>query len=335
MRHIGKYGGGGFDFLSAVLAVEYIARTCAALALSFVTHIILCTDTLFRHSNEEQRMKYLPRLCSGENIGALAITEPNAGSDATGIQLSAVKKGNGYVLNGTKMFITNGPIADIFVVYAKTDKSKKAKGITAFIVERDFGGFSVSKHLEKIGHRGSPTSEIVFEDCFVPEENLLGEYNQGVAVMMSGLDRERTAIAGIPLGIAQNSLDLSVKYASEREQYGQPIGNFQFIQGKLADMFTKVEASRLLIYKAASIANKRPKGGKGTVIHKYAASALLFAGEVATQASMDALQIHGGYGYTLEYPVNRLFREGKLWDIAAGTAEMRRIIIARELLMEV
>ena len=330
-----KYGGGGFDFLSAVLSVEYIARVCAALALSFVTHIILCTDTLFRHASEEQRMKYLPRLCSGENIGALAITEPNAGSDATGIQLSAIKKGDGYVLNGTKMFITNGPIADIFVVYAKTDKTKKAKGITAFIVEKNFGGFSVSKHLEKIGHRGSPTSEIVFEDCFVPDENLLGELNRGVAVMMSGLDRERTAIAGIPLGIAQNSLELSVKYASEREQYGQPIGNFQFIQGKLADMFTKVEASRLLIYKAATIAGKKVKGGKGTVIHKYAASALLFAGEVATQASMDALQIHGGYGYILEYPVNRLFREGKLWDIAAGTAEMRRIIIARELLMEV
>lgn len=329
-----QYGGGGFDLLAAVLATEQMARVCAAVSLSYVAHAILCTDTLYRHANEEQRKKYLPRLCSGENVGALALTEPNAGSDAVGIQTTATKKENAYFLNGTKMFITNGPIADVFVVYTKTDKAKGAKGISAFIVEKTFPGFSVSRQLEKMGNRGSPTGELVFEDCRVPQENLLGEENRGVAVMMSGLDRERAAVAGLPLGIAGNALELSLKYAKERVQFGQPIGNFQLVQAKLADMYTQLEAARLLTYKAAIAADQKERGGKGTQMHKLAAAAVLFAGEVATRAALDALQIHGGYGYMLEYPVNRIYRDVKLYEIGAGTSEIRRVVIARELLSE-
>jgi isovaleryl-CoA dehydrogenase len=329
-----EYGGGGFDLLSAVLATEQVARVCAAVSLSYVAHVILCTDTLYRHATEEQRRKYLPGLCNGKNIGALALTEPNAGSDAVGIQTTATKKGDAYLLNGTKMFITNGPIADVFVVYTKTEKAKGAKGISAFIVEKAFPGFSVSRHLEKMGNRGSPTGELVFEDCSVLRENLLGEENRGVAVMMSGLDRERSAVAGLPLGIAQSALELSIKYAKERVQFNQPIGNFQLVQGKLADMYTQLEAARLMSYKAAVAADQKERGGKGTKIHKLAAAALLFAGEVATRAALDALQIHGGYGYMLEYPVNRLYRDVKLYEIGAGTSEIRRIVIARELLNE-
>ncbi len=329
-----QYGGGGFDLLAAVLATEQMARVCAAVSLSYVAHTILCTDTLYRHANEEQRKKYLPRLCSGEHVGALALTEPNAGSDAAGIQTTATKKGNEYLLNGTKMFITNGPIADVFVVYTKTDKAKGAKGISAFIVEKTLPGFSVSRQLEKMGNRGSPTGELVFEDCRVPQVNLLGEENRGVAVMMSGLDRERAAVAGLPLGIAQSALDLALKYAKERVQFGQPIGNFQLVQAKLADMYTQLEAARLLTYKAAIAADQEERGGKGTQMHKLAAAAVLFAGEVATRAALDALQIHGGYGYMLEYPVNRLYRDVKLYEIGAGTSEIRRLVIARELLSE-
>ena len=329
-----EYGGGGFDLLAAVLVLEQMARICPALALSCGAHAILCTDTLFRHATENQRRKYLPSLCSGQMVGALGLTEPNAGSDAAGISTTAGKNGREYILNGAKMFITNGPIADVLVVYAKTDKEKGAKGISAFIVEKGFPGFSVSRQLEKMGHRGSPTGELVFEDCRVPPENLLGEENRGVAVMMSGLDRERAALSGLALGIARQALDLSLQYARERRQFGQPIGNFQLIQGKLADMYTHLEAARLLAYKAAITADQKERGGKGTTMHKLAAAAILFAGEMATRAALEAVQIHGGYGYMLEFPVNRLYRDVKLYEIGAGTSEIRRLLIARELLNE-
>jgi isovaleryl-CoA dehydrogenase len=329
-----EYGGAGFDLLAAVLVLEQMARVCPALGLSCGAHAILCVDTLFRHGTEAQRRKYLPSLCSGQMVGALALTEPNAGSDAVGITTIARKIGQEYILNGTKMFITNGPIADVFIVYAKTNKEKGSKGISAFIVEKNFPGFSVSKELKKMGHRGSPTGELVFEDCRVPPENLLGEENRGVAVMMSGLDRERAALSGLALGIAQQAMDLSLRYARERYQFGQPIGNFQLIQGKLADMYTYLEAARLLAYKAAITADREERGGKGTKLHKLAAAAILFAGEMATRAALEAVQIHGGYGYMLEFPVNRLYRDAKLYEIGAGTSEIRRLLIARELLSE-
>jgi isovaleryl-CoA dehydrogenase len=329
-----KYGGSGLDLLSAVLAIEQISRICVAVPLSYAAHAILCTDTLYHHANEEQRNKYLPKLCSGEYVGALALTEPNVGSDAVGIETTATKKDGEYFLNGTKMFITNGPIATVFVVYTKTDKAKRAKGITAFIVEKNFPGFSVSRQLEKMGNRGSPTGELIFEDCSVPYENILGKENQGITVMMSGLDRERAAVAAIPLGITQGVLDLSIKYAKERVQFGQPIGNFQLIQGKLADMYTQIEAIRLLTYKAAIMADQPEKGGKGTQMHKVAAAAVLLSAETATRVVLDGMQIHGGYSYMLEYPINRFYRGVKLYEIGAGTSEMRRLVIARELLKE-
>ena len=327
-----SYGGGGFDLLAAVLASEQLARVCSAVALSYIAHSILCTDNIYRHGNEDQRRKYLPGLCSGEKFGALALTEPNAGSDAVNIQTTAEKKGKEYILNGAKMFITNGPMADVVLVYAKTDKSRGSRGISAFLVEKGFPGFSVSRHLEKLGNRGSATGELVFEDCRVPEENLLGQENQGVAVMMSGLDRERAVVAGAPLGLAEAALELSLKYARERVQFGRPIGDFQLIQAKLADMYTQIEAARLLAYRGAIAADGGERGGKGTEMHRIAAAAVLFAGETATRAALEALQIHGGYGYMTEYPVSRLYRDVKLWEIGAGTSEIRRLVIARELL---
>ncbi|MBC7104550.1 MAG: acyl-CoA dehydrogenase family protein, partial [Firmicutes bacterium] len=327
-----EYGGGGQDLLATVLVMEQMSRICPAVALSYGAHAVLCTDTLYHNANEEQRRRYLPGLCSGEKIGCLALTEPNAGSDAVSIQTTARREGDHYLLNGTKMFITNAPVGHVFVVYAKTDKAAGARGISAFIVERDFPGLSVPRKLEKMGHRGSPTGEVVFEDCRVPAANLLGQENRGVAVMMSGLDRERAAVAAIPVGLAQGTLDLALKYAKERVQFGQPIASFQLIQAKLADMYTQIEAARLLTYKAAILADRSERGGKGTEIHKVAAAAILFAGEMATRVALEALQIHGGYGYMLEYPVNRYVRDAKLLEIGAGTSEIRRLVIARELL---
>jgi len=326
------YGGAGFDVLSAAVAMEELSRVCPAVSLSWMAHAILCTHNIYVHANEAQRKKYLPDLCSGKKIGALALTEPGAGSDAINISTTAVKKGNKYIINGTKTFITNGPIADVFVLYAKTAKEKKARGITAFIGEKKFPGFSVSKRLEKMGHRGSPTGELVFEDYQVPEENVLTAENLGVSVMMDGLDVERTVIAAGAVGVGQAALELSVKYAREREQFGQPIGKFQFIQGKIADMYAEVEAARLLVYRAAVQAGRSERGGKGTELNRLAAAAALFAGEMSERAALNAIQIFGGYGYTLEYPVNRLLRDAKLYTIGAGTSEVRRIIIARELL---
>jgi isovaleryl-CoA dehydrogenase len=264
----------------------------------------------------------------------LALTEPGAGSDAVSIKTRAVKKGNEYILNGSKTFITNGPIADTLIVYAKTDSQGGAKGISAFIVEKDFPGFKVARKLEKMGMRGSPTAELFFDDCRVPAENLLGKEHLGIDVMMSGLDLERAFLTGLPLGMAQAAFELSVKYARERVQFGRPIASFQLIQAKLADMYTQIEAARLYCYQVARLAQSAEHGGKGTTIHKRAASALLFAAEMCERVTYEAVQIHGGYGYMLEYPVQRLMRDARLMTIGAGTSEIRRLVVAREILSQ-
>lgn len=327
-----QYGGSGFDLLTAVLVMEQIARTCPALAVSYGAHANLCADNLHRNSNEEQKKKYLPGLCSGDLVGCLALTEPNAGSDAVSIRTTAVREGNNYLLNGTKMFITNAPIGDVFLTYAKTDTAKKAKGVTAFIVEKGFPGVSVSRKLDKMGNRGSPTGEMVFEDCRVPAENVIGQVNGGVSVMMGGLDVERAFFAGEPLGLAEGALELALQYSKEREQFGQPISNFQLIKAKLADMYTEIEAARGLVYRAAVMADKMHRGGKGAEVHKVAAAAMLFTAEMATRVANQAVQIHGGYGYMLEFPINRFYRDAKLYEIGAGTSEIRRLVIADELI---
>lgn len=327
-----EYGGAGADLLSCLIVVEEMGRVCPALGLSYVAHANLCANNLKNNGNEAQRRKYLPPLCSGEKVGALALTEPNAGSDAVGIQTTAVRQGDYYILNGSKTFITNGPIASTIITYAKTDRAKGARGISAFIVEKEFPGFAVAREIEKIGNKGSPTGELVFEDCLVPAENLLGKENEGIAVMMGGLDVERVTAAGLPLGIAQGAFELALKYSKERVQFGRPICDFQLIQQKLADMYTSIEAARLLCYKAAVLAEGAERGGKGTEVHKAAAAAILFAAEMSTKVALDAVQIHGGYGYTTEYPVSRFLRDAKMYEIGAGTSEIRRLIIARELI---
>ncbi len=329
-----KYGGLGLDVLTQVIAVEEISKISPGLGMTYGAHSNLCANNIHRNANEALKEKYLPPMIRGEKIGALALTEPNAGSDAMNIRTRAVKKGDKYILNGTKIFITNGPIADILLVYAKTAPEKGPKGISAFIVEKDFPGFSVSRKLKKCGMRGSPTGELIFEDCEVPAENLVGEENKGVAVMTSGLDIERIVLAGGSLGMAQQALEYSIQYAVDREQFGQPIANFQMIQQKLADMYARTTAARLLVYSAAELAQRSPRGGKGTELTKQAAAAILFASETATWVCNQAVQIHGGYGYCLEFPVQKLWRDAKLYEIGAGTSEIRRIIIARELTRE-
>jgi isovaleryl-CoA dehydrogenase len=327
-----EYGGSGMDYLAQCICLEQMSRICPALSLSCHAHSNLCCDNLYRNGNGEQRQKYLPPLCSGERLGALAITEPDAGSDAVGIQMRAKRDGSNYLLSGIKTFITNGTMGGTMIVYAKTEPEKGAKGITAFIVEPGFQGIFEAKHLDKMGVRGSPTGELIFDEYRVPEENILGGLNQGVGVLMGGLDMERVAGTGWTLGIGERALELSLRYAKERVQFGQPIGQFQLIQEKLADMYVGIESAKLLMYKAATMAQKADRGGKGSEIHKLAAAALLLAGQVSTQAVLHAVQIHGGYSYMLDYPVNRLLRDVKLGEIGAGTAEMRKIIIARELL---
>lgn len=329
-----EFGGAGMDLLAGTLMGEQIARFSPALSLSVGAHAFLCTDNIYRNGNQQQRQRYLPTLATGEKIGSMALTEPGAGSDATGIQTVARKEGSHYVLTGTKMFITNAPIADIFLVYAKTSPEKGRKGISAFIVEKNFPGVSVSKKLDKMGHRGSPTGEVIFDQCLVPEENMLGEENSGIAILMKGLDRERAIIGGLALGLAEGAFALALKQSKERIQFGQPISNFQLIQAKLADMYTAIEASRLLVYKAAILADKEDRGGKGSEIHKVAGASALFAGEMVTRVALDAVQIHGGYGYMMEHPVNKFLRDAKLLEIGAGTSEIRRLLIAKELLGE-
>ncbi|MGO9139690.1 MAG: acyl-CoA dehydrogenase family protein [Syntrophales bacterium] len=327
-----EYGGAGADLISAIIVLEELSKASPAIALSWGAHANLCCNNLNHNASPKQKSKYLPPLCTGQHIGALGLTEPNAGSDAVNIQTVAVRKGDHYVVNGTKMFITNGSVANTIVLYAKTDKGKGARGITAFILDTKFPGFSVSKELKKYGHRGSPTAELILQDCIIPAENVIGEENKGINVMMSGLDVERAFYAGESIGIAEACLELSIKYAKERVQFGKPIGTFQLIQAKLADMYTQLEAGKMLCYKAAVLAEQARTGGKGTEIHKLAAASILFNAEMASRIADQAVQIHGGYGYMLEYPVQRFLRDAKLIEIGAGTSEIRRLIIARELL---
>ena len=323
-----EFGGAGMGYLAHAVALEEISRASASVGLSYGAHSNLCVNQIFRKGTDAQRQRYLPALLSGEHVGALAMSEANAGSDVVSMSLRADKHGNEFVLNGSKMWITNGPEADVLVVYAKTDPSAAARGITAFLVERGFPGFSAGRKLDKLGMRGSDTSELVFEDCRVPEANVLGAINEGVQVLMSGLDFERVVLAGGPLGIMQACLDLVMPYVHHREQFGQPIGEFELIQGKLADMYTALSSSRAYVYAVARACDT------GLDARKDAAGCILFAAERATQAALDTIQILGGTGYLSETSSGRLLRDAKLYEIGAGTSEIRRMLIGRELFRE-
>jgi isovaleryl-CoA dehydrogenase len=321
-----EYGGFGGDKVSVCIVFEEIAYACASTALSWGAHAILCSYNLWRTCDDKQRRKYLPDLIAGKKIGSWGLTEPGAGSDAIGIRATARKDGKNYILNGSKTFITNAPYADTFIIFARTETGNRKGGISSFIVERGYEGFSTGAPMEKMGMRASPTGEIFLEDCKVPAENLICKEGDGYDQMIHGLNVERTTFAALSLGIAQASLDTSIKYAKERSQFGQPIGNFQMIQEMLANMACETEAARMLVYQAA---NNIDKGG---VNFFEASSAKLFASEVATRAALNAIQIHGGYGYTREFPVERFMRDAKLMEIGAGTSQIQRLIIARELL---
>lgn len=331
-----EYGGAGLDLVAAGLVVQGFARWNHAMALSVAAHDNLCANNIYRNGNEQQRRKYLPDLCAGRKIGALGLTEPGAGSDALGsMRTTARRDGDHYVLNGGKIFITNGPVADVLLVYAKTDRAKGPHGISAFIVEKDFPGFKVAQKLTKMGYRGSQTAELVFEDCRVPAENLVGAENSGVAVVMSGLDLERAMIAPLCLGVAERALELSVDYARTRQQFGKPIGSFQMVQSMLADMYVQVEAMRTFTYRTLAEAAPLEIGGGGRGdIHKLTAAALMFAADACHNVLDRALQIHGGSGYIWESEINRLYRSIKLLEIGAGTTEVRKMIIAGELLKD-
>jgi isovaleryl-CoA dehydrogenase len=329
-----EYGGAGLDLFTSNLIGQAFSRWNPAVAFSAGAHDNLCANNIFRNANEHLKQKYLPALVKGEKVGCLGMTEPGAGSDAVGgMQMTARRVGDEYVLNGRKIYITNGPIADVILVYAKTAPERGAHGISAFIVEKDFPGFRVAQKMIKMGFRGSPTGELVFDDCVVPAENIVGEENTGIAVMMSGLDLERAVVCGLELGIAERALQLSVEYAGMREQFGRKIGDFQMVQGKLADMYTLTEAMRTFTYRVLAAGNNLGIGcgGRGEY-HKLTASAVLFAAESLNKILNDAMQIHGGYGYMWETEINRLYRTIKLLEIGAGTSEVRRIIIAEELL---
>ena len=324
----GQYGGTGMGYLAHSVAMEEISRASASVGLSFGAHSNLCVNQLHKNGTEEQKRKYLPKLCSGEHVGALAMSEPNAGSDVVSMKLKAEKHGDYYVLNGSKMWITNGPDADTYVIYAKTDTTAGSKGITAFIVERDYPGFSRRQKLDKLGMRGSNTCELVFENCQVPAENILGGEGRGVAVLMSGLDYERTVLSGGPVGIMQACLDVVLPYIHERKQFDQPIGEFQLMQGKIADMYADLNASRAYLYAVARACDL------GQDSRKDAAAVILFTAEKATQMALQAIQALGGNGYTNDYPAARLLRDAKLYEIGAGTSEVRRMLIGRELFAE-
>ncbi|QCZ93807.1 isovaleryl-CoA dehydrogenase [Salinimonas iocasae] len=323
-----QYGGSEMGYLAHTVAMEEISRASAGIGLSYGAHSNLCVNQIFKNGSEAQREKYLPKLVSGEHVGALAMSEPNAGSDVVSMKLRAEKRGDKYVLNGNKMWITNGPDAQTFVIYAKTDTSAGAKGITAFIVEKDFPGFSQAQKLDKLGMRSSNTCELIFEDCEVPAENILGEEGKGVKVLMSGLDYERLVLSGGPLGIMQACMDTVVPYIHEREQFGQSIGQFQLIQGKIADMYTQMNAARAYVYTVAKSCDR------GETTRKDAAGAILYSAELATKMALDAIQLLGGNGYVNEYPTGRLLRDAKLYEIGAGTSEIRRMLIGRELFKE-
>jgi isovaleryl-CoA dehydrogenase len=323
-----QYGGSAMGYLAHCVAMEEISRASASVALSYGAHSNLCVNQLHKNGTEEQKLKYLPKLCSGEHIGALAMSEPNAGSDVVSMKLKAEKRGDHYVLNGNKMWITNGPDAHTYIIYAKTDAEAGSKGMTAFIVERDYPGFSRHQKLDKLGMRGSNTCELVFQDCEVPAENILGGEDRGVAVLMSGLDYERAVLSGGPVGIMQACLDVVLPYIHERKQFGQAIGEFQLMQGKIADMYANLNASRAYLYAVARACDL------GQDSRKDAAAVILFTAEKATQMALQAIQALGGNGYTNEYPTGRLLRDAKLYEIGAGTSEVRRMLIGRELFSE-
>ena len=329
-----QYGGSGMDVFTSGLILQAFGRWNHALALSWVAHENLCLHNILRNANEEQKQKYLPAMCKGTSIGALGLTEPGAGSDALGsMRTTARLEGGHYLLNGSKIYITNGPIADVLLVYAKTDKDRGAQGISAFIVEKDFPGFKVAQKLNKMGFRGSQTGELVFEDCKVPVENLIGGENRGVKVVMSGLDLERAMISPICLGIAERAFSLALDYAKQRKQFGRSISDFQMVQAKLADMYTWVESMRLFTYQTLRAANviSEDEGGRGE-IHKLTAAGVLYVAETMNKVLNDAVQVHGGTGYIWESEINRLYRSIKLLEIGAGTSEVRKMIIAKELL---
>lgn len=322
------YGGSNLGYLAHVIAMEEISRACAAIGLSYGAHSNLCVNQLHLHGTSAQKAAYLPGLVRGETIGALAMSEANAGSDVVSMQLSAEAQGDHFILNGTKMWITNGPDAHVLIVYAKTNKSAGSKGISAFIIERDFPGFHTAQKLDKLGMRGSNTCELVFENCKVPEANLLGELNGGVKVLMRGLDYERTILAAGPVGILQACLDLVLPYVHERKQFGDAIGTFQFIQGKIADLYTELSACRTYLYAVARACDQ------GEVTRQDSAGVILYTAERATQMALQTIQILGGNGYINEFPAGRLLRDAKLYEIGAGTSEIRRMLIGRELFNE-
>jgi isovaleryl-CoA dehydrogenase len=323
-----EYGGSDMGYLAHVVAMEEISRGSASVGLSYGAHSNLCVNQIHRNGSAAQKQRYLPKLVSGEHVGALAMSEPGSGSDVVSMRLRAVKRGDRYVLNGNKMWITNGPDADTLVVYAKTDMAAGARGITAFLIEKQFKGFSTAQKLDKLGMRGSNTCELVFQDCEVPAENVLGELNQGVHVLMSGLDYERAVLAGGPLGIMQACMDVVMPYVHDRQQFGQAIGEFQLMQGKIADMYTTLNACRAYVYAVGRACDR------GQTTRKDAAGAILYAAEKATWLAGEAIQALGGNGYVNEFATGRLWRDAKLYEIGAGTSEIRRMLIGRELFNE-
>lgn len=322
------YGGAGLGYLEHVVVMEEISRASASVGLSYGAHSNLCVNQIHRNGSQEQKRRYLSRLVSGEHVGALAMSEPGAGSDVANMRLSARKKGDRYILNGSKMWVTNGPDADVVIVYGKSDPGAGAHGITAFIVEKAFKGFGVTPKFDKLGMRGSNTCELLFEDCEVPAENVLGLPERGVNVLMSGLDYERAVLAGGPLGIMRACMDVVLPYVHDRKQFGQPIGEFEIMQGKLADMYTALSATKAYVYAVAKACDR------GRATRKDAAAAILFAAERATWLALEAIQCLGGNGYTNEYPTGRFLRDAKLYEIGAGTSEIRRMLIGRELFQE-
>ena len=328
------YGGSGMDLFASGLVLQAFSRWNHALALSWVAHENLCLFNIFRNASEAQRQRYLPGLCSGRSVGALGLTEPGAGSDAIGsMRTTATREGDHYLLNGTKLYITNGPVADVLLVYAKTKRDLGSKGVSAFIVEKGFEGFKVAQKLTKMGFRGSPTGELVFDDCRVPAANLVGEEDRGVQVVMSGLDLERAMVAPLCLGICERALELSIEYARTRKQFGQPIANFQMVRSKIADMYVWTESVRLMTHQALRAANHLEVGGGGRgEIHKITAASVMYAANTMNKVLDEAVQIHGGSGYIWESEINRLYRSIKLLEIGAGTTEVRKIIISDELL---
>lgn len=323
-----QYGGAGMGYTEHVVAMEEISRASASVGLSYGAHSNLCVNQISRNGNDTQKLALLPKLISGDHVGALAMSEPGAGSDVVGMKTHAVKQGDRWILNGTKMWITNGPDADVLVIYAKTDKDAGSRGITAFLVEKGFAGFSTAQKLDKLGMRGSNTCELVFDNCEVPEENVLGGVGKGVEVLMSGLDYERSVLAGGPLGIMQSCMDIVVPYVHERKQFDTPIGEFQLMQGKLADMYTTMNASRAYVYAVSQACDR------GETARKDAAGAILYSAEKATWMALEAIQTLGGNGYINDYPTGRLLRDAKLYEIGAGTSEIRRMLIGRELFQE-